>query len=73
MDTKKISEFVENYQNMHEDELANIHEKQSTLVEEAKVALSTVISERKIDLSRLAQERHEEKEQRIKKQDVITE
>lgn len=73
MDTNKISEFVERYQNMHEDELAIIHQKQSSLVEEAKVALATVILERKIDLTKLAQEEHQEKEQRIKKQEIITE
>lgn len=73
MDTNKISEFVERYHNMHEDELAIIHQKQSSLVEEAKVALATVILERKIDLTKLAQEEHQEKEQRIKKKEIITE
>ena len=38
MDTNKISEFVERYQNMHEEELVDIHEKfnkngQATLIE----------------------------------------
>lgn len=73
MDTNKISEFVERYKNMQEDELAIIHQKQSSLVGEAKFALATVISERGIDLNRLAREEHEEKEQRIKKQEIITE
>lgn len=73
MDTNKISEFVERYENMHEDELAIIHQNQSSLVEEAKVALATVISERKIDLTKLAQEEYQEKEQRIKKRELVTE
>lgn len=73
MDNNKISEFVERYQSMHEDELVIIHQKQSSLVEEAKVALATVISERKIDLTKFAQEERQEKEQRIKKQEIVTE
>lgn len=73
MDTKKISELVEHYRSMHEEELAVLSKKQNNLVPEAKVALATVISERNIDLNKLAQEESEEIKQRIKKQEVITE
>lgn len=73
MNTKKITEFEERYQNMHEEELVDIHENQNSLVEEAKIALAKVISERKIDLIKLAREVHEEKEHRIKKQEIIKE
>jgi|GEM_PF-6438623 len=72
MDTNKISEFIELYRGMHEDELAVLSEKQ-TLVPEAKTALATVILERNIDLNKLAQEEAEETEHRIKKQQIITE
>lgn len=73
MNTKKITEFEERYQNMHEEELVDIHENQNSLVEEAKIALAKVISERKIDLIKLAREVHEEKEHRIKKREIIKE
>ena len=73
MDTKKISELVEHYRSMHEEELAVLSGKQNNLVPEAKVALATVISERSIDLNKLAQEESEEIKQRIKKQEIITE
>ena len=71
MDTKKVLEFLERYQSMGEDELVVIHEKQSLLVEEAKMALATVISERNIDLQELIKDEIKEKEQRIKKQELI--
>ena len=73
MNTKKITEFEERYQNMHEEELVDIHENQNSLVEEAKIALANVISDRKIDLTKLAQEEQEEKEHRIKKREIIKE
>lgn len=72
MDTKKISELVEHYQGMHEEELEILSGQQNNLIPEAKVALATVISERNIDLNKLAQEKSEETEQRIKNQEIIT-
>jgi hypothetical protein len=60
MDESRIADFTASYMAMHEEDLARLSGRRSTLVEEAQAALDTVLVNRSIDVAGLREEERQE-------------
>lgn len=72
MDEQKIRDFTKRYESLDESVLASIHDKQSDLVDEARVALAEVVSRRGIDFEVIREEAKKEYSEYARKTKIIT-
>jgi hypothetical protein len=66
----KVAEFSAHYQSLNEGELADLHDRASSLTEEARMALDAVITNRGIDPEKMRQEAMKEDLDYIAKETV---